>query len=114
MLKKVSVEIREQGTKRPPRVQSGADLCGGLGSSVGIEGLGLLGLLVVGIPFDVLFFLLLLLFTYEFWIWVLGIPQVTRSLMSLIVGNGMLVISSLPHSTLQTFPKSCYSFATMS
>jgi hypothetical protein len=91
MPKKASAEIRGQGTKRPPRVQSGGDSCGGLGSSVGIEGLGLLGLLVAGIPFDDLFFLLLS--TYEFWIWVLGIPEVTRSPMSLIAVIGMLVIS---------------------
>jgi hypothetical protein len=91
MLKNASAEIRGQGTKRLPRAQLGAGLCGGLGSSVGIEGLGLLGLLVAGIPFDDLFFLLLS--TYEFWIWVLGIPEVTRSPMSLIAVIGMLVIS---------------------
>jgi hypothetical protein len=80
MLMNASAEIRGQGTKRPPRAQLGAGLCGGLGSSVGIEGLGLLGLF-------------LLLSTYEFWIWVLGIPKVTRSLMSLIAVIGMLAIS---------------------
>jgi len=57
MLKKDSAGIRGQGPKRPQKVQSGAALCGGMGR-VGIEGLGALGLLAVGIPFDgVLFFL---------------------------------------------------------
>jgi hypothetical protein len=88
---KVNAGARRQGTECPRRVRLDAGLSGGIGR-VGIgEGLGLLGLLVAGIPFDDLFFLLLS--TYEFWIWVLGIPKVTRSLMSLIAVIGMLAIS---------------------
>ena len=56
MLKKDSAGIRGQGPKRPLRVQSDADLCGGM-DRVGIEGLGALGLLAVEVLFDdVLFF----------------------------------------------------------
>jgi hypothetical protein len=95
MLKKDSAGIRGQGPKRPRRVQSDADLCGGM-DRVGIEGLGALGLLAVEVLFDDVLFFLSLFFSpshLQVWIWVLEIPNVARSLM-LIVGIGMLVISS--------------------
>jgi hypothetical protein len=63
MLKKASTEIRDQELKHPRRVQSGVGLSGGLGRA-GIEDSGVLGM---GIPFDVLFFLSFF-YTYKFWI----------------------------------------------
>jgi hypothetical protein len=89
---KVNAGARRQGTECPRRVRLDAGLSGGIGR-VGIGSLGVLGLLARGMRFDVLFFCFFSnLRILEL---VLDIPTVARSLILLIVGIGMLVMSSL-------------------
>jgi hypothetical protein len=92
MLIKVNAAAPEQELQRLRRVRLDAGLSGGI-DRVGIGSLGVLGLLAREMWFDDLFFPSLR--TYEFWSWFLDIPTVARSLMSLKVEIGMLVISSL-------------------